>query len=396
MNEWEHPFDYGKFGTYERVNDSGVATSREFTIPPIKIGMVQDWGIGTKPVHEQYDATFLAFEEAYDRGLIPAPVEIHLREVDTQPFGSYHDAEQAWLELADMGCLAIIGPHTSQNTPTLSKVIDRRRVPTIVQSESIKPTSEYTFVLPNGTFPDEAFYMARTLTHKGASTVGVIHERNALGDEYWEYFSHFAPRIGLEIVVDRTLPGVFDQELARTELARIRAAKVDSIAYMGDGHRGAELFKAARDLEAEGWLPHRVMSTMFLGTIDGLGHGFSLEQFEGWAGVDQYDERNPVFTDLLDRYEKRFGVRPVHCYVAQGYDLGNVLAEALATVGTFTPEAVHDALERVRMLPAATGGPGNVIGFGPHDHRGYKGQYVVMREIKDGSNVPVFPPVFTG
>jgi hypothetical protein len=38
-------------------------------------------------------------------------------------------------------------------------------------------------------------------------------------------------------------------------------------------------------------------------------------------------------------------------------------------------------------VPATVGGPGNVLSFGPYDHRGYKGDYIVMRQILNGHNV---------
>jgi hypothetical protein len=48
------------------------------------------------------------------------------------------------------------------------------------------------------------------------------------------------------------------------------------------------------------------------------------------------------------------------------------------------PRGVKGGLEQVRMLPAAMGAPGTVIGFAPYDHRGYKGDYLVLRGYRDG------------
>ena len=36
------------------------------------------------------------------------------------------------------------------------------------------------------------------------------------------------------------------------------------------------------------------------------------------------------------------------------------------------------------MRPACIGGPGTVISFGPNDNRGYKGDYIVLREVVGG------------
>ena len=65
--------------------------------------------------------------------------------------------------------------------------------------------------------------------------------------------------------------------------------------------------------------------------------------------------------------------------------MANVLCHALALANPKTPEGVKQALERVRNLPAATGGPENYISFGPWDHRGYTGpDYVLHRTVRGG------------
>ena len=112
-----------------------------------------------------------------------------------------------------------------------------------------------------------------------------------------------------------------------------------------------------------------------------------INNFEGWVGVDQFDERNKTFMSMLDRSEKRFGRRPVHCYTAQGYDMGNAVAHGLARARPHSRDGLRRGLEKVRRLDAAAGGPGNHISFGPYDHRGYKGDFIVMRQVRDGKNV---------
>jgi hypothetical protein len=50
-----------------------------------------------------------------------------------------------------------------------------------------------------------------------------------------------------------------------------------------------------------------------------------------------------------------------------------------------SPTGLHDALETIRRLPAASGGPGTIITFGPEDHRGYKGpDFLILRNVTDG------------
>jgi hypothetical protein len=35
-------------------------------------------------------------------------------------------------------------------------------------------------------------------------------------------------------------------------------------------------------------------------------------------------------------------------------------------------------------MPATNGGPGCYIQFGPHDHKGYKGDFLTVRELRGG------------
>lgn len=106
-------------------------------------------------------------------------------------------------------------------------------------------------------------------------------------------------------------------------------------------------------------------------------------EFEGWVGIDQYDEANPVFEAMVDAFEARFGRRVGHIYQAIGYDIGRTLA---STMSPSTPEGLRDALERVRMLPAATGGRRTLISFARNVRRGYQGNYLVLRTVESGVN----------
>ena len=87
---------------------------------------------------------------------------------------------------------------------------------------------------------------------------------------------------------------------------------------------------------------------------------------------------------VLDRYQARYGERPRSTFLTLAYDAGNALAEAIAIAGTPTPDAIRRGLERVRNLPAAGGGPGTVVSFGPYDHKAYKGPFTSLSTVKNG------------
>ena len=75
----------------------------------------------------------------------------------------------------------------------------------------------------------------------------------------------------------------------------------------------------------------------------------------GWTGLDQYDESNPVGQQFLDEYQEAYGRRPEYCVPVVNRDLATVLLHAFADAQPLTPRGVKEALERVKMLPAASG-----------------------------------------
>ena len=77
----------------------------------------------------------------------------------------------------------------------------------------------------------------------------------------------------------------------------------------------------------------------------------------GWTGVDQYDESNPVGQKFLDRFKTTYGRRPEWVLPLVNRDFATVLLHAFADAHPLSPRGVKEALERVKMVPAAAGAP---------------------------------------
>jgi hypothetical protein len=138
-------------------------------------------------------------------------------------------------------------------------------------------------------------------------------------------------------------------------------------------------------LEALGWDPPRYMSTAFQNAwINELIWNSML----GWVGIDQYDPTNPVGQAYLDEFEAAYDRRPEYCVPVVNRDLATVLLHAFADAHPLTPRGVKEALERVKMLPAASGAPGTFLSFGKWIRRGWMGAgYLVARRLDpDGVN----------
>jgi ABC-type branched-subunit amino acid transport system substrate-binding protein len=365
----------------------------DFYREPYKVGFVMDWGCDTPPIIDMYDAMRMALDEAEDSGLLDKPVDLIVAEVEGLPYGSFAPVLAAWRRLVEEGCICMVGPFQSENVLAIAPFVEEARVPTLSQTGSLDwGAGAYQFGINNGTFSDEATIVARYFAERrGCKRVASLHDDNALGDEYADFFRLAARRFGLEVVGDYSVSTFLDEEGSAKLLHRLQESGAEGFVFMGWGTPVvANIMKALRTMD---WDPVRVVTSIFMGFIYGMGYGYDTlwdtqpDVFEGWVGIEQWDTRNEVFVRMLDRFEARYGRRPEHCYTSLGYDQGRVVAEAISLARPHTAEGIRRGLERVRMLPTATGGPNTYLSYAPGDHRGFKGEYIVLRKIQNGRNV---------
>jgi branched-chain amino acid transport system substrate-binding protein len=363
---------------------------------PHRVGLLQDWALWA-PLADWYDALKLAFTEAYESGLVDRPIELVVREVEGPPDRSSAPVVKAWRELAEKEqVLGVIGPFITDMTQIIRPLAEQYKVPTISYCATMAFQGEYCFAVPNGTFADETYVMARHLAEeRNVRSVGIIREDNHIGDEYFDWFRQHARRVGLNIASDQIISPRAEIEDARAALEQIRTSGSESIIYLGYGIACYRVFAAMRQMVEQGWdVPRATITTWVLvsgmdqprGSPALMGLPAPSKDIEGWAGVDCLDEANPAWRAFARRYSARFGGdQPVNCYPAHMYDIGRLVAEGISRARPVTPQGLKRGLEQVRMLPAVAGGPGNVISVGPHDHRAYKGaEYLVVRTVQQG------------
>ena len=130
-------------------------------------------------------------------------------------------------------------------------------------------------------------------------------------------------------------------------------------------------------LAALGWDPPCCMGTAFQNAWI---NPVIWQAIMGWIGLDQYDEENPIGQQFLDRYQDAYDRRPEYCVSVVNRDLATLLLHAFADAHPLTPRGVKEALERIKLLPAASGSPGTRLSFGKWIHRGWVGSgYLVAR-----------------
>jgi ABC-type branched-subunit amino acid transport system substrate-binding protein len=353
--------------------------SYESTAEPIKLGYLFDFKLPDGHPQEMRDDLVrpfeLVFAEGLRQGVIDRPVEIVFREVEGLPKGTIKAVIDAFGELVDEGCLAVFGPAITDNcVPTREAIEQRFQVPAISVTGTDDWLGEWTFSLPMGSMTDEPIFWADLIAADGHREVGVLAEQSLVGESYIRNFRRACAQKGIRIVGEEWVPQTA-QDISDA-LGRLHEAKPDALVHCGFGF-GIVFVNPV--LEQLGWDPPRYLGTAFQNAWI---NPIMWQAILGWTGLDQYDEGNPVGQEFLDRYEAAYGRRPQYCVPVMNRDLATVLLQAFADAHPLTPRGVKEALERVKMVPAAGGAPGTRLSFGRWTRRGWMGAgYLVARRL---------------
>lgn len=317
----------------------------------------------------------LAFDDAVRRKLLDRPVDIVFREVEGLPKGTVKAVIDAYGELVDKGCLVVFGPHITDNAVPAREAIEQRfHVPAVSVTGSEDWLGEWTFAFPQGSLTDEPIFWADLIAKAGHGSVGVLVEQSLVGETYMKNFQRACRRRGIQIVGQETVAQTA-QDVTEA-VKRLHVTGPGALVHCGFGF-GIVFVNPA--LEALGWDPPRYTSTAFQNAWI---NAVMWNAFLGWTGIDQYDEDNPVGQKFLDVYEADQGRRPEYCVPVVNHDVATALAHAFADAHPLSPRGVKEALERVKMVPAASGAAGTRVSFGKWTRRAWMGAgYLVARRL---------------
>jgi hypothetical protein len=347
---------------------------------PIKLGVLMDFKLPEGFPQERRDDFRFSLQMVFDAGLqagvIDRSVEIVYREVEGLPKGSVKAVIDAYAELVDHGCLAVFGPSITENcVPIREAIEDEFHVPAISVTGAEDWMGEWTFGLSQGSMTDEPIFWAQLLHKRGFTSVGCLIERSLVGDTYMRYFRAACAERGIRIVAEEWIAQTAQDATQAVE--HLHHLKPDALVHCGFGF-GIVHVNAA--LRAVGWEPPRFMGTAFQNAWI---NETIWDAIVGWTGIDQYDEANEIGQRFLDTFEATHGRRPEYCVPVVNRDVATVLLRAFADAHPLSPRGVKEALERVKMLPAASGAPGTYISFGKWTRRGWMGSgYLVARELE--------------
>jgi hypothetical protein len=345
-------------------------------VTPARIGLLIDYldGDGGFDVNILPSLQLVA-DEFVERGLLERPVEFVIRAVQGLPNGSFRAVRDAFFELVEEDALVIFGPWVSENGVALRPYVeDLAQVPIITMGASESMLGEWVFGLPAGSMEEEPIVMATVAALDGCRTIGIAFEDSLIGNEYLRTTRVACHAAGLKILAEVPIPQV--QSEKREAMAILAASRPDGIMHVGFGLGIPGMNDA---LESLGWMPPRYTTTAFefAATSD-----WWRGQFAGWIGLDQYDERNQTCQRFLDKFEARHGRRPEYFFPPYCCDVGRLMLTALAGARPLTGPGVKGALEKIKMLPAASGAPGTRLRFGKYIRHGWMGsEFLVARRV---------------
>lgn len=293
------------------------------------------------------------------------------------PTGTAAAVERAFRDLVDQDVLLIVGPAIGDDALVATPLADRHRVPVINWAGTERARSEYMFHLQVGSHEDEPILIARHLAAGGARRLGVIHDRSPIGRRYHSFLVQEAEVLGLVVASSRTISPTAED--ADAEISPLFDAEMDALVYLGLGLAAPAV---ARSAAKRAWPGPRMMNTAGMrGYLPEFGAAI-----DGWAYVDMHSDANST----LAAFRRRMGLGPeIGAAPAYGYDMGRLVAEALARAPERTRDGVKEGLEQVKWLPAAEGHEGTLLGFGHMERGALHGPYLVVRKWRDGTSVEV-------
>ena len=354
------------------------------SVAPLKVGLLNDYPTQAGVDNDTVDSVRLVFDEAVADAVVDRPIELVQRNVIGLPNGTYQAVERAYDELVEEGCLAIFGPYVSDNAVPLAAHADRvAKVPNVILSGSEGALGEWTFALNNGSMPEEPRMLAAILRGDGRDRIAIVYEASLIGREYLAFAELAFADAGLTVATTVPVPQVETDKTDATK--KLRACDPDAIVHVGFGHGLWGINDALAQLD---WDPPRYTTTAFeMAHINDEWFG----HLAGWIGLDSYDERNTVGQAFLDRFEARYGRRRGYFMPGLCRDAAVVIVLGLAGARPLTGEGVKNAIENIKLVPAASGAPGTCLRFGKFIRQGWMGvDYLVARRVLPDASAHVF------
>lgn len=322
----------------------------------------------------------MAFDEGVERGVLDRRYEFLFEDEAGLPQGTAQEGIASYERLVDAGCIAVVGANYTDSAMALADTVNARQVPLLSMCGTDQFHGDYCFRLGNGDVGDEPALIASWLKRQGHRRVAVLAPWTPISEEYFRFFRQECRRMGISMAAVETTNALLGVEELTERFRILRDANADALVWLGYGGMVVN-HTVPKALAALGWDPPRIMTTAFMQYIWGF------EQLDGWVGIDQWCPENPHMWRFHRRFVERFGEDPwmwPNAIPGLAYDMACAVVEAIHRSTILTGPGIKAGLERIRYLPACTGGPNTHIAGGPHDHQMFKGDWLHYGRVVGG------------
>jgi len=293
------------------------------------------------------------------------------------PGGTEHDVVTAFRELERAGCVLVVGPSISDNGLITAPLFDEFGLPSINYTGGERTRGVFGFHYQVGSLEEEPAVLAARLAQRGLTRPAVVHDQSPVGKRYAECFDDARGALGLETAGSTAISPMSEDLTGPT--SRMRDLGPDSLVYLGLGMASRAVALALQNLAWD--VPVVANSALMFG----YARPDWRDGWRGWEYLDAIADDNAMRAGLA-KQDAGIAAGPVSCAM---YDIGRLVGEALARAEHLTRDGLREALERVKHLPATCGREGTTMSFGVWDHAALKGEYLVLREWRDGETVQV-------
>jgi ABC-type branched-subunit amino acid transport system substrate-binding protein len=319
----------------------------------------------------------LGLDEVAATGRLDREIEFVAEHANGLPGGSEHELVTSFRALDAVGCLLVIGPSISDNGLITQPLFDEVGLPSINYTGGERTRGRFGFHYQVGSLEEEPAVLANRLAQRGLKRPAVLHDHSPVGRRYAECFDEARATLGLETAGVAAVSAVAED--LNDPVARMRDIDPDSLVYLG---LGVSSRAVALALESQKWAVPVVANSALM---FGYARPDWRDGWKGWEYIDGIAEDNTMRAQLRKK-SAPMAAGPIGCAM---YDMGRLVGEAIARADHLTRDGIRIALERVKRLPATCGREGTTMGFGVFDHGALKGEYLVLREWRNGETVQV-------
>ncbi len=280
--------------------------------------------------------------------------------------------------------LAIVGPARSDITEPLGPIAEKAQVVDMTCSFILPTKGDYTFA----TVPspqEEARVALDFLKAKGAKSIGILGAIDLYDKISAKAFTEDAEKRGIKVLAHESYNAAVDKNFI-PQLTKIKAANPEWLTVLGSGapvpvilNQKAEIGFAARVLGNLAFTVGGVPPLIKIAGKNVQGAYLTTLPVAIWETLPKDDPRLSRIVQFREVFKGKYGEYPVmaNWWIAQNYDIGFLLAEALRKAGpNATGATLKAALEGIKDFHGVVGS----FSFSPTQHAGATG--IVIGQIE--------------